>query len=61
MFLRTDLSVKQLKRRVRDPDAKSTAGAVSLRLATWDRDLSTCVDVRDFTVDEHDRKEALLS
>ena len=59
VFLRTELSDKQLKRRVRDPDPEPTVGGVALRLATWDSDLSTCVDVRKFTVDDHDRKEAL--
>jgi hypothetical protein len=59
VFMRTDLSDKQLKKRVRDPEPESRIGGVALRLATWDSDLSTCVDVRKFTVDEHDRKEAL--
>ena len=59
VFLRTDLSDKQLKRRVRDPAAEATVGGVALRLASWDSDLSTCVDARKFIVDDHDRKEAL--
>jgi len=59
VFVRTDLSDKELKRRVRDPATETRPGNVALRLASWDSDLSVTVDVRKFTVDEHDMKEAL--
>ena len=59
VFVRTDLSDKELKRRVRYPDAVTRSGDVSLRLATWDSDVSVMVDVRNYPLDEHDSKEAL--
>ena len=59
VFVRTDLSDKELKMRVRYPPAETRASSVALRLAAWSSDLSVTVDVRNFTVDEHDKKEAL--
>ena len=42
VFVRTDLSDKELKKRVRDPVPETRPSAVALRLAAWDSDLSVC-------------------
>jgi hypothetical protein len=60
ILTRTDVSDAAIKRSTRYPKRESNPLLVAKRLAQWDSDLSSCVDVRGFTVDEHDRTTALL-
>ena len=60
VFVRIDLSDKELKKRVCDPVPETRPSAVALRLAAWDSDLSVAVDVGKFHFDEHDKKGSLF-
>jgi hypothetical protein len=60
VFTRTDVSDSVLKKAVRAPKKESNPLCAAKRLAQWDANLSACVSVRGFVMDDHDRRSGLL-
>ena len=58
VFTRTNLSDRDLKRRVRYPEAAARPRDVAHQLASYDADVSDCVDVRKFPLDDDDKIQA---